>query len=173
MRPFIIAIDGRCCAGKTTFAARLAGLLGAEVLHIDDFCLPIGQCTARRSRAAAGHVDIERLRDQVLRPAALGQAATYKAYDCQTAKYKRARKIMPGRLIIVEGCYSLHPKLAPYYGLKIFMTIGKAQQKKRLIKRNGPDGYKVFAKKWIPAEERYFKQFKPQNKADVKFKELT
>ena len=33
----IIAIDGRCAAGKTTLAARLAKELGGDVIHMDDF----------------------------------------------------------------------------------------------------------------------------------------
>lgn len=35
-----VAVDGPDAAGKTTFAAELAGLLGVEVLHTDDFLLP-------------------------------------------------------------------------------------------------------------------------------------
>ena len=35
----IIAIDGRCAAGKTTLAARLAKELGGDVIHMDDFFL--------------------------------------------------------------------------------------------------------------------------------------
>ena len=31
----IIAIDGRCAAGKTTLAARLAKELGGDVIHMD------------------------------------------------------------------------------------------------------------------------------------------
>lgn len=33
----IIAIDGRCAAGKTTLAARLAKELGGDVIMMDDF----------------------------------------------------------------------------------------------------------------------------------------
>ena len=35
----IIAIDGNCCAGKTTMATRLGSLLGANVFHLDDYFL--------------------------------------------------------------------------------------------------------------------------------------
>lgn len=33
----IIAIDGRCAAGKTTLADRLVKELGGDVIHMDDF----------------------------------------------------------------------------------------------------------------------------------------
>ncbi|MDR1683994.1 MAG: (d)CMP kinase, partial [Elusimicrobiota bacterium] len=51
-KPFIIAIDGRCAAGKTTFAKWLAARLKAPVLHIDDFYLPLALRPARAKAAA-------------------------------------------------------------------------------------------------------------------------
>ncbi|MEZ4508264.1 MAG: hypothetical protein R2881_01005 [Eubacteriales bacterium] len=33
----IIAIDGMCCAGKTTMTERLGTLLDANVFHLDDY----------------------------------------------------------------------------------------------------------------------------------------
>ena len=44
----IIAIDGRCAAGKTTLAARLAKELGGDVIHMDDFFLPLELRTEER-----------------------------------------------------------------------------------------------------------------------------
>lgn len=36
----IIAVDGRCGAGKTTFAQQLQNLFNCNVIHMDDFFLP-------------------------------------------------------------------------------------------------------------------------------------
>lgn len=49
----IIAIDGRCAAGKTTLAARLAKELGGDVIHMDVFfCrLHFGRRSAEASLA--------------------------------------------------------------------------------------------------------------------------
>lgn len=45
--PLLIALDGRCAAGKTTLANRLAEQYGWGVIHLDDFfCSPP---SARRS----------------------------------------------------------------------------------------------------------------------------
>lgn len=33
----LVAIDGRCAAGKTTLAASLQAQLGCNVFHVDDF----------------------------------------------------------------------------------------------------------------------------------------
>ena len=35
----LVAIDGRCAAGKTTLAASLQAQLGCNVFHMDDFFL--------------------------------------------------------------------------------------------------------------------------------------
>ena len=46
--PLLIAIDGRCGAGKTTLAQRLQQELGGRVFHMDDFFLRPEQRTAAR-----------------------------------------------------------------------------------------------------------------------------
>ena len=37
--PYIVAVDGRCAAGKTTFANEVAKITGSAVVHMDDFFL--------------------------------------------------------------------------------------------------------------------------------------
>ena len=37
----LIAIDGRCASGKTTLAFQLQEYLNCDVIHIDDFFMPI------------------------------------------------------------------------------------------------------------------------------------
>ena len=62
----IIAIDGRCAAGKTTLAARLAKELGGDVIHMDDFFLRVEQRTPERMKEVGGNVDYERFEKTVL-----------------------------------------------------------------------------------------------------------
>ena len=50
----IIAIDGRCAAGKTTLAARLAKELGGDVIHMDDFFLPPALFDGSHAEACIG-----------------------------------------------------------------------------------------------------------------------
>ena len=47
-RPLVIAIDGRCAAGKTTLAAALQRETGCTVLHLDHFFLRPEQRTPQR-----------------------------------------------------------------------------------------------------------------------------
>ena len=45
------------------------------------------------------------------------------------------------RLNIVEGSYSLHPALEPYYDLSVFLEISPESQRRRVLERNGPEWY--------------------------------
>jgi hypothetical protein len=65
----------------------------------------------------------------------------------------------PVPLLIIEGCYSLHPRLMPYYNYKLFITVEPAAQKKRVIKRGGARAWPAFRDIWIPAEEFYFSSY--------------
>ena len=60
--PFIIAIDGRCCAGKTTLAAKLKEQNGWSVFHMDDFFLQPKQRTKERLAQPGGNVDYDKRR---------------------------------------------------------------------------------------------------------------
>ena len=69
MRPrVLVAIDGRCAAGKTTLAASLQAQLGCNVFHMDDFFLRPEQRTPERLHQPGGNVDFERFLTEVLRP---------------------------------------------------------------------------------------------------------
>ena len=62
----LIAIDGNCCAGKTTTAATLGTLLQATVFHLDDYFLQPHMRTPERLGQPGGNVDAERFLAEVL-----------------------------------------------------------------------------------------------------------
>ena len=55
--PFLVAVDGRCGAGKTTFAAFLQEKFGWSVLHMDHFFLRPEQRTKERLGTPGGNID--------------------------------------------------------------------------------------------------------------------
>ncbi len=81
----LVAIDGRCAAGKTTLAASLQAQLECNVFHMDDFFLRPEQRTSERLRQPGGNVDFERFLTEVLRPLHDGAPVTYRPYDCRHA----------------------------------------------------------------------------------------
>ena len=152
----ILAIDGNCCAGKTTMAARLGNVLGANVFHLDDYFLQMHMRTPERFSQPGGNVDSERFLSEVLLPAARGETAYVRKYDCHEDVLLDPVPVLPSRVAIVEGAYSLHPMLAPSYDLKIFYRIEPELQLSRIRARNGAAALKVFQSRWIPLENQYF-----------------
>ena len=161
----ILAIDGRAASGKTTLAANLAGRFDTAVVHMDDFFLRPEQRTEARLREPGGNVDRERIHELVLFPLSRGEKVAYRPYDCRTKALADEVTLPDKQLVIVEGSYSLHPELRPYYDLSVFVTTDGDTQLRRLAER---DGAKLadFKEKWIPLEELYFGAFDIERSCD-------
>lgn len=84
----IVAIDGRCAAGKSTLAAQLKERSGFTVLHMDDFFLRPEQRIPERWETPGENVDHERFLEEVLLPLSRGESFSYRAYDCHTQNFK-------------------------------------------------------------------------------------
>ncbi|MCD7768979.1 MAG: uridine kinase [Oscillospiraceae bacterium] len=154
--PAVIAIDGRCAAGKTTLARRLGVALSCGVVHMDDFFLRPEQRTAQRLAEPGGNVDYERFLNTVLEPLSRGESFSYQPYDCHSGMFQAPVFVKPSPMTIVEGSYSCHPALWEHYHCRVFLTIDRAEQHRRIGQRNGSEGLQMFLEKWIPLEERYF-----------------
>lgn len=163
----IIAIDGRCAAGKSTMAKMLKTKLDCNVVSADSFFLRPEQRTPQRLNEAGGNVDYECLEKEVLIPMRSGKAFEYRPYNCHTQIFDAPITVTPKRINIVEGSYSCNPHLIKYYDYKIFMTVDKSEQLKRIEKRNGKEAVKVFMEKWIPLEEKYFSECKIKDLSDL------
>ena len=134
--PFIMAIDGRCAAGKTTLAEELKKVCECNVVHIDDFYLPMEKRTKSVMEQPGGNIDFQRLSDEILIPLTEGKQAVYRPYDCHNNQYMASKKIDSNYITIIEGSYSCHPKLKKFYKLCIFMDISKEMEIERLKARN-------------------------------------
>lgn len=167
--PLLIAIDGRCAAGKTTLAAELQGETGCNVVHMDDFFLRPEQRTAQRLAQSGGNVDWERFQAEVLIPLRQGISFSYHPYDCRTQALKEAVQVSPRAVTLVEGSYSCHPQLWNYYGLRLFLTVDPQEQLRRIRLRSGPEALEVFRTRWIPLEEQYFRAFSIPERCDARF----
>ena len=178
----VIAIDGRAASGKSTLAKGLKAVIGAEVVHMDDFFLPPELRTPERLAEPGGNIHYERFTEEVLPfitnrnsgrlqaaptkatiasnvGAACGRppapAFQYRIFDCTTMAYNGTRKIQPSNWLVVEGAYSRHPKFGNYMTLRVFSDIDPQTQMQRITARNGPEMAEMFAQKWIPMEENY------------------
>ena len=163
----LLAIDGNCCAGKTTLSQRLGSLLNANVFHLDDYFLQPHMRSPQRLSQPGGNVDAERFLAQVLLPVSRGERATVQKYDCHADALLDPVFVSPKRVAIIEGAYSLHPLLAPYYTLKVFCRIDPALQESRILARNGEEALPVFRERWIPLENRYFEALDIRSQCDL------
>lgn len=165
----LIAIDGRCASGKTTLAMDIKNAAGGNVIHVDHFFLPPDLRTEARLSEPGGNVDYERFLKEALQPLTEALPFSYKPFNCATRQFGDSIQIQPHRINIIEGAYSCHPLFIGSYNLKIFLTVDKAEQLRRIQQRNGEAAALNFVHKWIPLEEQYFEFFKIDEQCDIKF----
>ena len=162
----IVAIDGNCTSGKTTLAKQLAANYDCNVFHMDDFFLRPEQRTPERFSETGGNVDYERFWEEVLIPLKSGKPFSYRPFDCGTFQLTDPVSVMPKKLNIIEGTYSLHPYFRDVYDLKIRLTISPELQRQRILER--PEFlHQRFFEEWIPMENRYFEGFAISEKCHI------
>lgn len=162
----IIAIDGRCAAGKTTLAAWLSEKLGGDVIHMDDFFLPPMLRTKERSAEAGGNVHYERFISEVLPQLKERKSFSYQRFDCSKMELGNQVPVKNKGIVLVEGAYSCHPVFGDYMDRKVFLDIDRNTQEERILFRNGKERLQDFKEKWIPMEEAYFAAFSIEEHAD-------
>lgn len=164
----IVSIDGRCGSGKSTLGGLLEHVLGGNLYHMDDFYLPNDVRPADWESIPAGNMDLVRFREQVLEPARRGDTVLYRAYDGVNGVLRPAVPHTPRQLTVIEGSYSQHPSLKPFYDQTIFLTCERGIQNARLQRRERDSGYyDDFQRYWIPMEERYHDYFSIPEHADL------
>lgn len=167
-RPCMIAIDGRCGSGKSTFGKLLAEALHGDLFHMDDFFLRPEQRTEERYATPGENVDHERV-EEVLSAWWKQVPFTYRKFDCSTMSLAAETMVVPKNIAVVEGTYSMHKDLRKYYNLSVFLNIDKNLQQKRILKRSNQAILDVFNAKWIPLEELYFNTLDVQKLCQLHF----
>lgn len=165
----VVGIDGNAAAGKTTLADCLAVLFDCEVIHMDDFFLPQELRTAERLADVGGNIHYERFREEVVRGIQSRKEFAYRVFSCHDMNYTEEKRIGGRKMIVVEGVYSMRKDFRDIYNCKIFMKISDEKQRERIIERNGEEMYRVFGQKWIPMENRYFKECNIEAASDYVF----
>ncbi|MBN2300304.1 MAG: hypothetical protein JXC31_03850 [Acholeplasmataceae bacterium] len=157
-----IAIDGYSSSGKTTLAKLIALIFDANVIHIDDFFMPKEKVTS----GIASHIDFERLKKEVIEPFQSKNKVVYQSFDCKSQSLSKTITLDDKHMIIIEGAYSIHPKIDINYDFKIFLKVNRLKQLIRIYRRNGYRELFNFIKKWIPKEHVYFNHYSIEEKAD-------
>ena len=124
------------------------------------------QRTAERLAEPGGNVDRERFLEEVLEPLGRGEDVHYRRFDCGSFTLMPEKVIHPGRVNLVEGAYAMHPDLAGHYALSLFLRVSPEEQRRRILARNG-ERAEMFFTRWIPFEERYFREMDVERRCDL------
>ena len=165
-----VAIDGNSGAGKSTLASLISNVYDCNIFHMDDFFLTPELKTEERLKEVGGNVDYVRFRQEVINELHSSREFQYSIYDCKQKAFRQSISVIPKKLNIIEGSYSMHPTLINNYDLKIFLHIDEKEQSLRILKRNGASILKRFLCEWIPLENWYFKELNIQEQSDLIFR---
>lgn len=146
----IIALEGKCGAGKSTLAHRLARY-GYTVLPMDDFFLPVDMRSSDRMQEIGGNIHYEYLLT-VLQRSNPNQPLTYNRFDCATGTFRK-KTIHIKKGILLEGVYSSHPKIRHLITKLMYLEVDESTQLQRIYLRENADD---FINRYIPLENRYF-----------------
>lgn len=163
-RPHVIAVDGPSASGKTTLIEDLSKRIDFSLVNMDDFFLPPELRTEERYKEKGGNIHYERFMEEVIVPIMERRSFSYRRFSCASLTYTEKREVNGDGLIIVEGCYSLHPKFPVYWDLSFLLSVDEDERMRRLYMRS-PDKFDDYIKKWIPLEREYFSSFDIEGRA--------
>ena len=155
----LVTIDGPCATGKTTLAEKLADVLGAAVVHTDDYVIPHARKTKERLSVPGGNCDSSRLVREVAAPWKQGRAVRFRVYDFRNDRLLPEKALPDCRILILEGSYCSLPAIRQYADVRIFVTAPWEIRLERLKKRESPQSLQMFHDRWIPLEDSYFEAF--------------
>ncbi|PTA47096.1 uridine kinase [Micromonospora sp. RP3T] len=163
----LVGIDGSGASGKSTLAAQLGEVLvGAAIVHVDDFYLPPEE-HGSRGDAVGPLFDLPRLGRQVVRPAAAGEALRYQRYHWDIAALADWIDVPAEAPVIVEGVFCLAAELREAYSYTIFCRADPAVRLRRGLDRDGPEAKSQWVDEWMPAEDAYASAQAPEEFAQL------
>lgn len=150
-RRSVVLVDGRSGTGKTTLGGALAIELGAQLVHLDDV-YPGWDGLLAASTAVVEDV--------------LGSPSGYRQWDWARSEPAAWVSLDPAEPLVIEGCGALSRASASLATLRIWMSAGDAERKRRAIDRDGA----VFAEqwdRWAAQEDVFIAEHDPASLADV------
>ena len=153
----IIVIDGYGGSGKSTLANALASRVqDASIVRTDDFARP-----------TVPGWEWRRMQDQVLNPIQRDRPGRYQRHDWATDRLAEWHEVPVGGTVIIEGVSSMRRELDKYWDLGIWVSCSYESRLARGILRDGEAKRRQWVEVWIPEEDRYFYEQRPDLRADV------
>jgi len=185
--PLLVGIDGVGASGKTTLAKELADELKTSERHViqasvDDFHNPKKIRYAKGENSPEGYYfdsfDYGVMADVLLDPIGFGDLQYKTAVFDHIADSKVSLPFQTAKadsILIMEGIFLFRPELGKYWDYKIFIdvdfeiTVRRAVQRSRERQEtfNEEEILDKYKRRYIPAQQIYFEQVHPKEKADI------
>lgn len=161
--PHLVLVDGRSAAGKTTFAERLARLLGAGLVHTDD---------------VAWHLHpinwAEQLRCGILDPWRRGEPVRYRPPGWQAQGRPGAIRVPPVPVLVVEGVGAARPEFAADAHLVVWVRCDQPLTRRRrgierditITDRDRAEA-EIFWDDWARFEDPFLAETRPWDRAQI------
>lgn len=146
----IVLIDGGSGSGKTELATRLAPMLDAELVRLDDL-YPGWDGLEAASRMV--HTDV------------IG-GARWRRWDWTTDAPAEWHDLDPARPLVVEGCGALSRRSRALATYGIWVELDEPTRKARALARDGA-AYAPHWDRWAAQEREFFRRERPDLLADV------
>jgi uridine kinase len=154
-RPAFVGIDGLSCAGKTTFANRLAAALGGDVVHGDDMSRP--------GRPLWEH---ERFVSEVYEPVRASGSAAYRRWHW-TSQEPGEVMTVSRTPVVVEGVHVTDDAVTVPWDVRVWVTVDEDVRIERAKVREGGERWECWSTNWMPQEAAYVAAQNPEARADV------
>jgi len=156
MRAKVIAVDGPGGAGKSTFAAYLAELLGGvPIIRTDDF--------ASWNNPLSWY---PRLIEQVLEPLSRNQPAQYQRYDWSSKRFEEWHRVEPIGFLVLKGVSASREAFRPYLTFTIWIETPREERLRRGLQRDGAEAREQW-EKGMAEEDDYIAREHPQEQASL------
>lgn len=163
----IIAIDGMSGSGKSTFANELSKIFDTNIFHIDDFFQKPVISEHDELSKFGSNINYELINTSIINNINKKLSISYKPFNFKTHSHLDAITVNYKKINIIEGSFSMHPKLINNYEYMIYMKVGFIKQRYRIYKRSGLKRLIKFIKIWIPNENKYNKALEISKKANI------
>jgi uridine kinase len=155
-RTWVVAVDCRSGAGKTSLAAALRDRLRAPVVSLED--LYGGWDGLERG--------IDLLVSAVLEPLAAGRVARVPRYDWIAREWAEPTAIEPPPILIVEGVGAGARRAAGFESVLVWLEVPAPVRKQRALDRDG-ETFAPYWDRWAAQEDLLLARERTPDRADI------
>ncbi|WP_112234623.1 uridine kinase [Kocuria sp. BT304] len=159
-KPFLVGIDGRSGAGKTTLTDQLAAVLRRShdvvVFRLEDIYPGWDGLLA----------GMNAYRTEILEPLRRGEDAHWTAWDWLTSEPGTPRLTRTAEIVLLEGVGASHREARGLLDTAVWVELPTAQRRQRALERDGA-AYEGHWEQWAAQEEEYLAEDHVWEAADV------